>query len=75
MKLKVSTKLPYGKWMEQQTATLEHIMAAAPQHMLTPPPIVPQLAHLASGNGNGNGNGTAQVSVRWKRCDRIWYFP
>ena len=55
MKRAVSTKLPYGEWIKAQTATLQDIVDAAPQDKLTPPPILPELAHAANGNGSGAG--------------------
>lgn len=62
MKLKVSTKLPYGEWMEAETATLQDLMDAAPPNVLMPRLVVPELARgHETGNRGSNGDGLAQV--------------
>jgi len=64
MKLKVSTKLPYGEWMEAETATLQDLMDAAPPDVLMPRLVVPELAHgHGTGNKGSDGNGLVQVII------------
>ena len=71
MKHTVSTKQPYGDWLAKQTATLQDIVAAAPQDMLADPPIVTGVSPQLNGYSNGDGNGAA-ANGRGQQRERQW---
>lgn len=58
MKQRYTHMRPYGKWLAEQTVTLEDIVSSVPEAQRVPPAI-PGVAVAGSNGALGNGNGAA----------------